>query len=81
MYVKIGECSIQGAAIATVSARATVPAKMPRLKNSDVRPFLPTPCMRYPISQPSAHEHRPHQFVTDLPMIQGKGHVCRCAHA
>ncbi len=43
MYVKTGECSIQGAAIATVSARATVPARMPRLEKSEVRPFLPTP--------------------------------------
>lgn len=54
MYVKTGECSIQGAIMVTQSARDTVQAKIPRLENSDVSPFLPTPWTKCPMSQPSA---------------------------
>ena len=54
MYVKTGECSIQGAAMVTASARATVHARIPRLENRDVSPFFPTPWTKCPISQPSA---------------------------
>ena len=72
MYVKTGECSIQGAIMVTQSARDTVHARIPRLENSDVSPFLPTPWTKCPMSQPSATKHFYCHTWDPFP------HCCRC---